>query len=128
MRRPRTRPSLGALLLRALRRRCPFCGIGHPFVTWWRLSERCPHCTYRYEREDGYWVGAMVVNTAVTEGLFGLLFVAILIATLPDVQWFSILLAGAATNVLVPIFFYPLSKTLWVAIDMFFNPPARAPR
>jgi hypothetical protein len=30
-----------------------------------------------------------------------------------------------AINVIVPTFFYPLSKTMWVAIDIFFNPPSR---
>jgi hypothetical protein len=89
------------------------------------MTPECPYCGYHYEREEGYWVGAMIVATAVTETLFGILFVAVLVATLPDVQWLPVLIVGAVTNVLVPVFFYPLAKTTWVAIDLNFNPPKR---
>jgi uncharacterized protein (DUF983 family) len=101
------------------------CGIGKPFLTWWRMTEECPLCGHHYEREEGYWVSAMIVATAVTEGLFGIFFVAVLIATIPDVQWLPVLIVGAITNVVVPVFFYPLAKTTWVAIDLRFNPPAK---
>ena len=89
------------------------------------MTPTCPHCGYTYEREDGYWVSAMIVNTAVTEGIFAIAFVAVLIATLPDVAWLPVLIVGAITNVAVPILFYPLSKTVWVALDVFFHPPTR---
>ena len=87
------------------------------------MTPECPHCGYQYEREDGYWVGSMVVTTAVTEGIFGIFFVAVLIATLPDVDVLPVLVVGAVINLVVPVFFYPLAKTTWVAIDIYFNPP-----
>jgi uncharacterized protein (DUF983 family) len=98
------------------------CGIGKPFVGWFNMSAACPHCRHRYEREEGYWVSAMIVNTAVTEAVFGVLFVVVLFATLPDVAWVPVLVVGALTNVVVPVLFYPLSKTVWVAIDIYFHP------
>jgi uncharacterized protein (DUF983 family) len=116
-------PELGTLLGRALKRRCPRCGTGRPFSGWFRMMESCPDCGHRYERESGYWVTALIVNTAVTEAVFGVLFVAVLIATIPDVPWLPVLLVAAATNVIVPVLFYPLSKTVWVAIDLYFHPP-----
>ena len=117
---------LGTNLRRALARRCPVCGIGTPFEGWWHMTPECPHCGYHYEREEGYWIGAMIVATAVTEGLFGIFFVAVLFATLPDVDWLPVLIVAAVTNVIVPVFFYPLAKTTWVAIDVSFHPPERA--
>ncbi|CAN5568485.1 hypothetical protein BH24ACT26_BH24ACT26_10830 [soil metagenome] len=113
---------LTTLVVRALRRRCPVCGVGTPFTGWFRMTETCPHCGYRFEREDGYWVSAMIVNTAVTEVLFGIIFVAVLIATIPDVDWAPLLIVGLVTNTLVPVFFYPLSKTVWVALNIYFHP------
>jgi uncharacterized protein (DUF983 family) len=104
------------------------CGVGSPFTGWFRMLPACPHCGYRYEREDGYWVSAMIVNTAVTEAVFGVLFVAVLIASLPDVEWITVLAVAAFTNVVVPVLFYPLSKSTWVAIDVFFHPLSRAER
>jgi uncharacterized protein (DUF983 family) len=86
------------------------------------MADLCPACGLRYEREDGYWVSAMIVNTVVTEALFGIFFVAALLATIPDVPWLPLLAVAAVTNVVVPVLFYPLSKTVWVAIDLFFHP------
>ena len=74
------------------------------------------------EREEGYWVGAIIVNTAVTEVIFGILFVTTLFATLPEVPWQPLLAVGIGTNVIVPWFFYPRSKTLWLGIDLYFHP------
>ncbi len=114
-------PRLMTLVRHALRRRCPVCGVGNPFTGWFRMLEDCPHCGHHYEREPGYWLNAMIIATAVTEGLFGILFVAVLIYTLPDVDWMPVLIVAAVTNVLVPILFYPLAKTTWVAIDLYFR-------
>lgn len=124
---PRSGAGLGTLLLRALSRRCPACGIGRPFEGWWHLTPECPHCGYHYEREEGYWVGSMVVATAVTEGIFGIFFVAVLVATLPDVDVLPVLIVGVLINLVVPVFFYPLAKTTWVAIDIYFNRPTGLP-
>lgn len=117
--------NLTGLLGHAMRRRCPVCGSGKPFTGWFRMTPECPNCAYRYEREDGYWVGAMIVNMAVTEVLFGIVFVAAAVASWPDVPWVPLLVMGAAMNVLIPTFFYPFSKTIWVALDIYLNPPPR---
>ncbi|MDQ3941256.1 MAG: DUF983 domain-containing protein [Actinomycetota bacterium] len=115
-------PGLGTLLWRGLRRRCPVCGSKGIFRSWGQLSERCPTCGYSFVREEGYWVSAIIVNTAVIEAVFGLVFVVILIATAPDVAWVPLLTVGLVGNLLIPILFYPRSKTLWMAIDLFFHP------
>lgn len=65
----------------------------------------------------------MIVNTAVTETIFVLLFVAVLFATIPDVQWVPLLTVALATNALVPVLFYPYSKTVWMAVDLYFHKP-----
>ena len=116
------RSPLGRLIARALRRRCPRCGSDGIFAGYYRLIERCPRCGHLYDREPGYWVSAIIVNTAATEALFGVLFVAGIFATAPDVQWLPLLLIGAVTNVVFPVLFYPYSKAVWVALDLYFNP------
>jgi uncharacterized protein (DUF983 family) len=106
-----------------LRRHCPRCGQGGIFDSYYQLAGSCPRCGHHFEREEGYWVSAIIVNTAVTEAIFGVLFVAGIFATAPDVQWLPLLVIGVAANLVVPVLFFPLSKTIWVAIDLYFHPP-----
>lgn len=113
---------LGTLIRRGLRRRCPNCGAGGIFDGWFKLKERCPTCAYPFEREEGYWVSAIIVNTAVIEGLFLVVFIAVILATAPDIEWMPLLIIGVVMNVVFPIFFYPLSKTVWMGIDLYFHP------
>ncbi|MDQ3879276.1 MAG: DUF983 domain-containing protein [Actinomycetota bacterium] len=117
----RTR-NLTSLLVRGFRKRCPMCGGKGIFASWSELKEHCPTCGYTFVREDGYWVGAMIVNFAAAEIWFFALFVGVIIATLPDIPWQPLLAIALVTNGVLPIVFYPRSKTVWMALDLFFHP------
>lgn len=111
---------------RAVRRRCPVCGAKGIFSGWFTLRPRCPGCNFSFEREEGYWVGAMIANIAAAEGLFALLLIGGILLTYPDVPWTAITIGGAAVMVLLPVVFYPLSKTLWLWVDLAFIHPLDA--
>src|SRR6185436_3352057 len=62
------RPRLRVFLWRALRLRCPECGISPMFVPlrrtrsirdWFEPLDGCPRCGYAYEREPGYFLLAI---------------------------------------------------------------------
>ncbi len=110
------------MLGRAIRRRCSRCGCPGIFRTFGELEERCPACGFRFERESGYWVGAMIVNTAVTFALFLATFVGGVVATWPDVAWTPVFIATIVVCGSVPVFFYPRSKTIWQAIELSYHP------
>jgi uncharacterized protein (DUF983 family) len=110
------------MLRRGLVRRCANCGAGHLFDGWFRMKERCPGCGYRFEREEGLAVGAMAVNIVVTEALFGVFAVTALALTVPDVPVVPLTLVGLAMNLVVPIVFYPFSKTIWAAAELMMRP------
>jgi uncharacterized protein (DUF983 family) len=110
------------LLARGLLRRCPNCGQPNLFRHWFHMVDRCPQCGLYYEREEGYWTGAVAINTVITELVFFAMLVVIVIWTWPDVPLVPVLIAAIALNVLFPLIFYPLSKTLWVAIDLALHP------
>ena len=63
---------------------------------------RCAACGLSFERDD-YWPGAYVINVIVTETVFGVCLLALVVATWPDTPW-----------------------TLWLARDLAFRPPADA--
>ena len=77
---------------------------------------------YDREPEGGYWVGAYTINLFVTEAIFGLSFLAILLLTWPAPPWDQMIWGGVLLNILVPILFFPFSKTLFVALDLIFRP------
>jgi uncharacterized protein (DUF983 family) len=120
-------PGRGTMLWRGLRKRCPICGSGKLFTGWFRMKERCPGCGYRFEREEGFFLGAYVVNLAIAEGLVVLLAVVptiVLLAGNPDTDVVPILVAGLVAAVLAPLAFYPFSKTIWTAFDLIMRPPS----
>jgi uncharacterized protein (DUF983 family) len=112
-------------VLRGLRRRCPRCGRGKAFSSYFTLRESCPVCGYGFYREEGYWVGAMIVNIAACILWFFVLFVGALAVTWPDINWAAVLAIALVTNGLLPVLFYPQSKTVWMALDLHFHPAGR---
>jgi uncharacterized protein (DUF983 family) len=111
------------LLSRALRRRCPACGGQPIFLTWTRLCPGCPVCGFQLERgERGYWVGAHFLNLLAVDFAFALWFAGMLAATWPDPPWVLIHLGNFVCVIGTPILFYPWSKTLFLACDIFFRP------
>jgi hypothetical protein len=85
------------------------------------MKERCPRCDYKFEREEGFFLGAYTVNLAISEGL--LLLVAIvplifLLGTNRDVSLWPIIGIGLVAAVGAPLLFYPFSRTIWSAVDL----------
>ena len=114
-----------ASLVHAVRKRCPNCGEKKIWKSYGQMNETCPDCGLRFEREEGYWVGAMIVAIAIPIGLLLLVFVLPMIITWPDVPWMKLLIVAFVVLGLSPIVFYPHSKTIWMWLDLKFN-PARA--
>jgi uncharacterized protein (DUF983 family) len=113
------------LLGRGFMKRCPRCGSGGLFTTWTKMVDACPRCGMRFEREEGYWVGAMTVNIVVTEIWFVIFLVVGIVLTWPELPVLPLVGIGVVVNGLFPVFFYPFSKTVWLAIDLAFFHPAR---
>ena len=114
---------IGTLFARALKLRCPHCGVGRVFDSWFHMRESCPACHLRLERgEQGYIVGAYMFNIIAAELLFALAAVAVLVATWPSPPWTALQWGGAALMITAPLVCYPFSKTLFLAFDLLFRP------
>jgi len=113
------------LTWRAWRLRCPNCGGGPILDSWLRLRDHCPRCGLPLERgEQGYQVGSYMFNIVAAELVFAALFVGVLLATWPDPPWNALLYGGMALMVIMPLLFFPFSKTLFLAFDLMFRPPS----
>lgn len=113
------------MLARGLTLRCPLCGTKWPFVHWLRPGPTCASCRQPLERAevgDGHYLGAMVVNFAVTESLLVLLVLVVILLTWPSPPWDLVISGGIALAVIAPLAFYPIAKLLWLAIDLYIQP------
>jgi len=123
-------PTIWTSLRRALRLRCPECGIS-PIFTPWRDTrslfdwftplDGCPRCGYAYQREEGYFLLATWgVNYGVVAGL------ALLISMMfewlhPLTMWQYVLYVFTP----MPLLSFALvrhAKAIWLAIDHFVDP------
>jgi len=107
---------------RALLLRCPNCGEREIFSRWFRMVETCPRCRHTFERQEGYWLGAIAINTIITLGVFVAALVIPILATWPDPPWGVITVLLVSLSIIMPIVAYPLSKTLWVALELGMYP------
>jgi uncharacterized protein (DUF983 family) len=123
---------------RALRLRCPRCGRAPLFPpcelsggraarravkflrNWFAMHEVCAACDLKFERAQGYWVGAIYANYAAT--------------TLVAVAGYFLLWAGTDLStaaqlaiwmpfcVVFPLWFFRYSRALWLAVEVGLNP------
>ena len=79
-------------------------------------------CGLEFEREPGYWVGAVIINTTVTFATFIGLFLVLVLATWPEVPWGTVMGVTIVANAAIPVAFYPISMTVWLAFEMSWHP------
>ena len=84
------------------------------------MVDDCPNCALHFERESGYFAGALAINIMFVGALFAVVFVALLVATVPKVPVIPLLIILVPIVGFGPILYYPFSKTVWVAVDRAF--------
>lgn len=103
---------------RGVRLTCPRCP--EPLFTGpFRMRGKCPACGYLIEREQGYFVGAIYVNYAITIFicLGGYFLAEALIAPGLTAQ----LIAWGGLCVLIPLLSFRHSRAIWLNVDYFFS-------
>ncbi len=123
-------PKAWTFIGRALRLRCPECGVSPVFVPlrkvrslddWFRPLDGCPRCGYAYEREQGYW---LIAIWGINYGIVGVLGVTIALLALEFWHfpiWKAILIVAVPMPVL-SFLFVRHAKSLYLAMDHYFDP------
>jgi len=117
-------PSTGKMIRRALLRQCPRCANRSAwFTSWFKQGERCIGCGIKRTREtDGHELGSMTIASVLN---IVLIMAAIGIAvafTAPDVPVLTLYIVLASAALVFPILTWPMTHTLWMAIDLIFRP------
>jgi uncharacterized protein (DUF983 family) len=117
MRMPK--PPVEALIGRALRLRCPRCGIGPLFSGWFTMPERCSGCRLKYERAPGYFLGAAYINYGITAVLLLVVYPTLHYGFALSNKDLAPWLAGLV--ILFPLFAFRYARALWLALDCQFD-------
>lgn len=84
------------------------------------MFNTCPACHLRFEREQGYFVGAIYLNYAATAviamaGFYTLDYFIVLSLTTQLLLW-------GTFSLVFPLWAFRYSKSLWLSLDYFFDP------
>ena len=114
-----------SLLADIFHQRCPRCRSGKifrgsPFVGFPKMNERCPACQLRFEREAGYFLGAMYISYGLALVIITVLATGFWLITkwwiTDDVIWAVVLFLPLA-----PAITY-FSRVLWIYFDQTVDP------
>ena len=121
-------PSRPVLLLRGLTRRCAWCGDRRAYFTgWFKRVDHCRNCGHGYRRGDSaFELGAVTANIILTFGTILMTILLLVAFTAPDVPIGTVTIVTAALGLVGPALFYPISFTLWQAIDLWMRRPTAA--
>ena len=111
---------LARALARAARLSCPRCGGTRLFPSWFTMARSCALCGLVFERAQGYFVGAIYVNYAVTTlvviGGYVLLWAFTELSTAAQLAlWLPVV-------VVFPLWFFRYSRSFWLAFEYAVNP------
>jgi hypothetical protein len=84
------------------------------------MNERCPNCNLKFEREEGYFLGAMYLSYALSLLSIGLLSLLVWSLThwpvISDVIWALILFLPLAPAMTL------FARVLWIYLDQTIDP------
>ncbi|MEM8746169.1 MAG: DUF983 domain-containing protein [Actinomycetota bacterium] len=117
-------PGLPTMLLRGAFRRCPHCGgRGAFFTSWFGKAERCRTCGLAWRRDDvGFELGAAAMAAIIVMGPLVLALGVTLVITWPEVPVVPLLSVFLPLGLILPIVLYPVSYTMWQAVDLRMRP------
>lgn len=110
-------------LWRTWRLQCPRCGTRSLYrhgMAMLSMHERCRYCDLKFEREMGYFLGAMYLNYGMTVML--VLAGYFMLELLTDVSLRVHLWLWTSLSLLLPVILYRHSRALWLCMDYCINP------
>ncbi|MEJ6797970.1 MAG: DUF983 domain-containing protein [Crocinitomicaceae bacterium] len=103
--------------------KCPRCQEGNFFVSHpydlknaGKTYDECPNCGLDYQREPGYYFGALYVSYALGVAIFATIYWSFALFVKDYSVWWPILVIAVA-SILTGPYLYALSKIIW--INMF---------
>ena len=91
---------------------------------WVQMVPECPGCGFVFTRAPGQWLGSWFLNVCLAQTVvFAVLAIGVGF-TWPDPPIKAIAVLAVVAASVLPLAFFPYSRTLWVAIDLVMTPLA----
>jgi uncharacterized protein (DUF983 family) len=91
------------------------------FAGVFKMCSACCNCHFKFEREPGYFVGAMYINYGVTVFIAFASYFALDFFT--PISFLQNFILWGVFSALFPVFFFRYSRSLWLSFDYIFSPP-----
>lgn len=99
----------------ALRLKCPACGASSIVRKPFHIKHHCDSCHALFKREEGFFVGAILMNVVVSELI--ILVVCFFALLLLGADYENVLIVLFIVGLLFPVLFFHHSWSLWLAFD-----------
>ena len=84
------------------------------------MARECPLCGLRFERAQGYFVGAIYINYTATVVI--MMAGYLLLWRYTELSAVQQLMIWVPFGVLFPLWFFRYSRSLWLALEYAVNP------
>jgi uncharacterized protein (DUF983 family) len=94
---------------------CPVCGQSSIVRRPFHIKHHCPSCRALFKREEGFFVGAILINVVATEITILLVWFFWMLVISNDYE--TVLPGLFVVAVLFPVLFFHHSWSLWIGFD-----------
>ncbi len=102
-----------------LRLRCPICLEGRVFRSLWRMHQECPQCRISFEREPGFFSGALYFSYGIGILLAAPLSIYLFLRGVDEIVIYCTVIAQLA--IISPLLFR-YSRVAWMHFDQRIDP------
>lgn len=111
----------GTAIHRAMRLRCPQCGVGPLFRNLITMHHHCPQCSLVYERAPGFFLGSAYLNYGFTVLSLTALYMGLHYGL--DFSNRQLAAPLGCYCVIVPLALFRYARAWWLAMDCYFDRP-----
>lgn len=117
------KPPFSQALRRGLRFRCPNCGEGRVFSSFFKMRDECEVCGLSFQPESGYYAGAMYLDYALSAAVFLVVFIpSLFLPELTHLTYVEKNILWIAFGTALCLGFSRPSYSLWLAVDYWISP------
>ena len=120
----------GSKLNSVFKMKCPRCQEGDFFISHpyslknvGKTHKHCPSCGLKYEKEIGFYYGAMYVSYALGVGLFVACWASFNLF-FPNANVFTQIAVISGLSIVLSPYLYALSKIIWANLFFSYDPDA----